>query len=99
MNSGLARLRIVSGIGVWALHFAAIYGYTAVACARNLPGTVPWAIALATLAGAIACLLIAGAELRRWREFESWMTVGLAAAALLAIVWEALPVLVVPPCE
>lgn len=99
MNADLARLRMVAGVVIWALHFAAIYAFTGVACARHVPGPVPLAIALATLVGAGACALIVIAELRQRQGFESWMTGGLAAVALLAIVWEAVPVLVVTPCE
>lgn len=99
MNADLARLRMLAGVVIWALHFAAIYGFTAVACARRLPGPVPLAVALATVVGAAACALIVISELRNRQGFESWMTLGLAAIALLAIVWEALPALVVTPCE
>lgn len=99
MNADLVRLRMLAGVAIWALHFAAIYGFTAVACARRLPGPVPLAVAFATLVAAAACALIVIAELRKPQGFESWMTGGLAAVALLAIVWEAVPVVVVTPCE
>ncbi len=99
MNARLARLRMLAGVAIWALHFAAIYGFTAVACARRLPALVPLAVVLATLVAAGMCALIVVAELRKPEGFESWMTGGLAAIALLAIVWEAVPVVVVTPCE
>jgi hypothetical protein len=35
---------------------------------------------------------------RHRRTFEAWLMAALAAMALLAILWEALPVLMVPPC-
>lgn len=99
MNADLARLRMLAGVVIWALHFAAIYGFTAIACARRLPASVPLAVALATVVGAGACALIVISEMRHRQGFESWMTLGLAAIALLAIVWEAVPALVVTPCE
>lgn len=88
-----------SGVVIWALHFGTIYGLTGLACARGWQSLVPPGIALATaLAAILACaVLVAG-----WRgraQFESWMTAGIAALALVAIVWEALPVLVVPICR
>lgn len=97
MSFAATALRLSAGVLVWALHFAAIYGFTALACARQLPAPVPWAVALATLAAAAGCLLILRQELAR-PGFEAWLAAGLAALALLAIVWEALPVLMVPPC-
>jgi hypothetical protein len=88
-------LRISAGAIVWALHFAAIYGVTALACARNLPGLVPWAVGIATaLAAAAAVALIAV----RTPDFAGWVASGVAALALLAILWEAASVLVVPAC-
>jgi hypothetical protein len=70
----------------------AIYGVTALACARGFPAAVPWAIGIATalaLAAVIAIIIFNARE---------WMTAAVAALALLAIVWEAVPVLVVPAC-
>lgn len=90
-------LRVAAGPIVWALHFAAIYGFAGVACARSLPAAVPWAVGVATLLAGAACLLILHRELRR-TPFTSWLAAGLAAFALLAVLWEAAPGLVVPPC-
>jgi hypothetical protein len=98
MRFSTASLRLFAGPIVWALHFTVIYGLTGVACARGLPAAVPWGIGVATLAAGMACILILVRELRRKQEFLSWVAVGLAGFALLAIVWESLPVLVVTPC-
>jgi hypothetical protein len=35
---------------------------------------------------------------RRRSEFESWFSASAAAFALVAVVWEALPVAVIAPC-
>lgn len=93
-----ACLRISSGPLVWALHFAAIYGFAALACARGLAAGIPWVVALSTLAAAAACIHVLGREMKRGDRFVSWLGSGLAAFALLAIVWEATPILVVKPC-
>jgi hypothetical protein len=90
-------LRLSSGVIVWALHFAAIYGYTALACARGFGESAPWAVGVATaLAAALAALII----LRNLdSEFTRWLSAALAAAALVAILWEGLtPLLVRHPC-
>lgn len=98
MTFARASLRISAGIIVWALHFAAIYGFTGFACARRWTGAVPWAVYLATLVAGIACIFILAREVKRREQFTSWLGAGLAAIALLAILWESAPILVVKPC-
>lgn len=94
-----SMLRMSAGIWVWALHFTVIYAFTALACARALPpGAVIWTVSVATLVAAAACLGIARAGLRRVEHFESWMSAALAGLALLGVVWQGLPVLMVPIC-
>ena len=92
-------LRVGAGGIVWALHFAAIYGTTAVACARGAVGLVPWVIALATLLALGACGVLARSGWRRRDDFESWLSATLATVAVFAIVLQALPVLLVTPCR
>ncbi len=99
MSFAATSLRISAGIIVWILHFVAIYGFTALACARGAPQPVPWVIAGATIAGIAACLVIVAKEFARRERFESWLAAGVAAFALLAILWEALTVFMVPICE
>jgi hypothetical protein len=84
-------IRMSSGAIVWAAHFMAIYGITALACARGSPATVPWAIGIATALALAAIAIIVF-------NFRDWMSAAVAGLALLAIVWEAIPVLVVPAC-
>ena len=93
-----ASLRLGFPVIVWGLHFGTIYALTALACARAAPQTVPWTIGVATLA---ATALLVATIVRQWprrSDFIRWLTAALAAAALVGIVWEALPVLLVPPC-
>jgi hypothetical protein len=91
-------LWMASGVIAWALHFALIYGFTGLACARGWDRAVPWTVGIATLAaaGIAAFLLVAG--LQRRRGFEGSVTAGLAAFALLAILWEGAAIFMVPPC-
>ena len=98
MRFARTALRLAAGPIAWALHLAAIYGFTGVACARGLAGAVPWAIGAATLAAGAACLAIVVTGLRRRDEFESWLSAALGGLALLAIAWEALTALLVRPC-
>ena len=93
-----SALLLFAGPLTWAAHFAAIYGFTGLACARAWTGAVPWAVAGATLAAALACAFVIAAGMRRREVFEAWLGAMLAAAALVAILWEALPVLLVPAC-
>jgi hypothetical protein len=127
-----ATFRMCSGVIIWAAHFALIYGFTGLACARAFADLVPWAVMGATLVALAAMALTIAPALRRGREidgtkgyaprsspslrkapraarhrgaiflraldFERTMTIGVGALAALAIVLEALPVLVVAPC-
>jgi hypothetical protein len=98
MTSASAALRISSGAIVWAVHFAVLYGITALACARDFPRAVPWTVGIATLAAALALAAIAAHGYRRRADFTGWLSAGLAVAALVATVFEGYAGLVVPPC-
>jgi hypothetical protein len=96
-----------SGALIWAVHFMAIYGFTTLACARDFAttqwlgiGIVAWAIGAATiiaLAAAVA-VVVSATRTAPVIGFTDWITAGVAALAALAIVWEALPVIMVPAC-
>lgn len=92
-----ALLRMSSGAIVWAMHFAAIYGITALACARGLPAVVPWAIGTATVLAFAAAVAITALGARA-AGFTGWMTAAISGLALIAMAWEAIPVFVVPAC-
>ena len=98
--------RISSGIIIWAAHFLAIYGFTALACARGWVtarwigiGVAPWVIGAATLLAAVALVAVIVPAVRAAPSgFTEWMTAALGGLALIAILWEALAVLLVPIC-
>jgi len=92
----MAALRISLGVVLWALHFTVIYGFTALACARGFGSAAPWLVGVATAAAAAAAIAIIVTHLSS--EFTRWMTAAVAGLALLAIVWEGLPALIVPVC-
>jgi hypothetical protein len=93
----MRALWMSSGVIVWALHFTAVYGFTALACARGLGSAAPWAAGVATAVAAVLAVIIIARNLDR--EFTRWMSAALAGTALLAILWEGLGPLMVPdPC-
>ena len=98
MTFARAGWLLCAGPLCWALHFAAIYGLTGIACARGMGSAVPWAIAAVTSVAAAAVIAILAVALRRRDSFEHWLAAAAAGLALLAIAWEALPVLMVPAC-
>ncbi|MEJ7667984.1 MAG: hypothetical protein WKH97_04455 [Casimicrobiaceae bacterium] len=107
-------LRMFAPLLIWAVHFLAIYAFTAIACERRFAdanwlgvGVVPWTIGGVTLAAAAAALVTIWLALRdvpgraprsETSQFLRWMTAAFGALTLLAILWEALPVLLVPVC-
>ncbi len=110
---GAVTWRLWVGPLVWATHFLAIYGFTALACARIVEpgwfgvGAVPWFVGAATLVAAAALLVTIGFAVRDGRRavssqepsrFMHSLTAAIASLALLAVVWETLPVLLVPVC-
>jgi hypothetical protein len=94
----MAGLWIASGALVWAAHFTALYGFTALACGRGFAGAVPWVAGGATLAAIGALGLIAWRHRGRRDEFNAWLTLALAGLALLAVVYETVPLFIVPIC-
>jgi hypothetical protein len=98
MSFPAAALTLSAGVIIWALHFAAIYGITALACARGWEGLVPPAIAGATAVAVVASIFVIASGWRRRGVFEYWLSATIAGFGLIAIVYEAIPVLVVPTC-
>jgi hypothetical protein len=61
---------------------------------------VPLAIGVATLIAAAALMaMIVSALGRGTSSFTEWMTAGLAALALIAVLWEGLAAVMVPTCR
>lgn len=91
-----AVLRMSLGVVLWALHFAVVYGFTALACARGFAAAAPWVVGAATLLAALLALAIIATNASS--EFTRWMTAAIAGFALVAIVWEGIPAFIVPTC-
>jgi hypothetical protein len=108
-------LYALAGLLIWALHFGAIYVFQALACARGFAGrevagadvvtvfiVAATVIALLASAAAIAAgWRTAGAnvELAEHDEFLRRLGLLVAGLSVVAIIWEALPVLMMPPCS
>lgn len=91
-------MRISAGAIVWAVHFAALYGATALSCARGDARAVPWIVGLSTLVGvAVVCAIIVRSYPRR-DDFAHWLTAAVAAIAGFAMAWEALAGFVARSC-
>jgi hypothetical protein len=61
-------------------------------------GVIPWFVAAVTaLAGACA-LAVLIAAMRAAPTFENWMAAGIAALAMVAMIWEAWPAALLVPC-
>ena len=89
---------MASGVLVWVLHFAALYGLTALACARDFGGAVPWFAAFAALAALTALLVIVSRNLPRRAEFEAWMSIAIAGLAFIGVAYGTVSAYVVRPC-
>jgi hypothetical protein len=71
-------------------------------------GVLTWIIGLATLAALAGVLWVGAAAIREIRcgrhphgstpWFLNWVSAGLGGLAVVAIVWEAVPLFIVPPC-
>ena len=105
------------GLGIWALHFGAIYAVHAVSCERGFAGRillglplVPVAVIVLTVLALAGLALVMRPPLRRLDgpldeggetepRFTRWFAATTAALAALAVVFQAVPALVVPACS
>jgi hypothetical protein len=109
----VAMLRMFSGFMVWGAHFGILYGFTALACARQFHeagwlglGVVPWVVIVATVAAVGTIVAVLRPVWRRRGRgpdavtpaFLDWMTLAVGGLSLLAIGFEAIPVWLVPAC-
>ena len=111
VNFATLSALVLAGLLIWAAHFLVIYGVTGLACARRFADmrVLGFGIVEVTVAGATAlALLAAGAvglgALRYARRGESvgflgWLTATTALLAVVAIAWDGLPILFMPPCQ
>lgn len=92
---------VVLTIALWAAHFTLAYGFTAYACARAMPGAIPWVVGAASAAALLALAALAvPAAIRAARApaLADVLTSGLGGLAAIAVVWEASSLLGVQAC-
>ncbi len=104
-------LGLVFGFLVWVLHFLAIYAATAVACVLGLGAadagarsTFVTALVIVTVAAAAVVVLHALKTYRRpgeapHRRFLRGITIGHDAIAVIGILYQLFPILMVPVCQ
>lgn len=96
---------------VWAVHFVAMYGFTGILCARPWLNVEwlglkvsAWGVLGMSLVAILAIALLYFKVTPKHvvednRVFLRWMSGTLSLLSILAIVWEALPVFIVPACR
>jgi hypothetical protein len=94
---GWTVLRMFAGVLIWSAHFLLIYAFTALACTRGFESAIPYTVIGATVVGLLVLALIASRAVPA-RTFADWMTIAVAAIAVVAMLWEALPLFWVPVC-
>ena len=111
-NGGVFRLLdSVFGFGVWAVHLLIVYVASAVACQlglgsqpRSVQSSVVAALCIVTLA---ATAIVVWHAILRYRQqkqvhdrgFLARIAMGHDAVAALAILWQLMPLLMVPLCR
>jgi hypothetical protein len=86
---------------IWAAHFTLIYGFTALACARDMTASIPWVVGAASVAAIAALLALcipAGIRSLRASRLADGVALGLGGLATLAVIWEASALFWVPAC-
>jgi hypothetical protein len=106
-------LAAVSGMIAWAAQLTIIYGVTSVACERGYGGTswfdiVPLTIMVTTLLAlsATGFVLFRAVQAQRYMggetdptdRFLNETTLVVSGLSLVAILWQGLPVLIIPAC-
>jgi hypothetical protein len=98
------------GFFVWAAHFVTVYIATALACVLGLgaagQGTRTTFLTVLVLVTAVAALILVGHAVWRYGQqrretklrFRMSVTIGCDAIATVAILWQLIPILLVPVC-
>jgi hypothetical protein len=94
---GAAALAVI----VWSAHFTVIYGFTALACARQMTPLVPWVVGVVSTLALLALVAIAvpaGMRAARASRLPDFLAASLGGLSAVAIVWEASALFFVPRC-
>jgi hypothetical protein len=105
-------LYLSGGLIIWAARFLSAYVFTALACARGWSdaslaglGLVPAVVGILSLVAALGCVAILARAVVSLKgapdenaRFIHYMAGSIAALGLLAVIWETLPVFMIPIC-
>lgn len=106
-------LLTLAGILIWAGHLTLVYGFTALACARQFAdvrivgvGIVPLVVAAVTVLGWGAMALVFWSALHLIRSeradpaarFLGYLTALFALLGLIGVTWQGVPSLIIPAC-
>jgi hypothetical protein len=108
-----APVALAGAFTAWALHFLILYSFQALACARGFAderiggiGIVPAVGGVATVAAIAACFWLVLVRGQAGQDdgngaagFLAHVKASSAVLALLAIIWTALPLVLLPPCR
>lgn len=97
MQKSFARTALFAcaGLLIWAADFLFVYVFTAIACERGFGQAVPWASTGAGVVAAAATTAVIFTGVRR-KTFIGGLAASVAALALVAIAFIALPGLLLP---
>jgi hypothetical protein len=110
-RSPLLLVRLTAGFVVWGLHFLVVYVFAAVACAGGLAGQqllgmgiIPTVTLAATVIALAANAVIAASNLPGRRpdglsSFVRWFTIATALGSSVAVLLNAVPVLLLQDCR
>lgn len=92
---------VILTIALWAAHFTVIYGFTSLACARQMSSAVPWVAGAASAAALLVLAAIAvpaGIRVSRTASLPDCLALGLGGLAMIAVIWEASSLIWIPAC-
>jgi hypothetical protein len=110
-RSPLVLVRLTAGFVVWGLHFLVVYVFAAVACAGGLAGQqllgmgiIPTVTLAATVTALAANAVIASSNLPGHgpdglSSFVRWFTITTALGSSVAVLLNAVPVLLLQDCR
>jgi len=109
-HRALLFMPLLAGPLAWAAHFAFIYAANGIFCARPAlhglwvhGGLAAWLIVASALAAIAVIALVYWRQRTRWPRtddtgFFRWVAGALSLLACVAIIWQTLPVLLMPAC-
>lgn len=108
---GIELLFLIAGPTIWLAHYLFIYTVNAVACARSAMADQWLGLSASSwiiVAGGVLALGGMAVATRRQRQrvrasgspaFHAWLTAALCVLSAVAVIWETMPVFLMPACR